>query len=106
MADTTTPAVATPDEVAAFRTEQEKEWNTYIAVADITYNGARAYNAGDPVPASNVERHGYLTDKLVARIGTKAADETVTAVASTGTAAPLVNAGNPVSLNVSVPTGK
>lgn len=45
-----------------------KEYGTYRAKVDITYEGARAYNAGDPVPVSNVEAHGYLTDGLVEEV--------------------------------------
>lgn len=35
----------------------------YIAKEPITFNGVLAYNPGDPVPADNVERHGW--DDLV-----------------------------------------
>lgn len=79
MADQKTqpaPVVAaTPEEVAEFRAVQEAEYGTWVAVAPISFNGAPAYNVGDPVPASNVARHKYDEDGLVAKIGTKAGQE-------------------------------
>lgn len=53
----------------------EKEYSEYVAIQDITHDGARAYNVGDAVPAANVERWGYLDLGLVARRTTKAATE-------------------------------
>lgn len=52
---------------------QAKEYATFVAVSPIFHNGARAYNPGDPVPASNVEAYGYEADGLVAKSSTKAA---------------------------------
>ena len=46
---------------------QAKEYGTYIATADIYVGNALAYRAGDPVPVSNVEKHGYDKDGLVAK---------------------------------------
>lgn len=57
------------------RAEQIKEWDTFVATAPIDFDLVRAYNVGDPVPASNVERHGYLEAGLVARVGTIAAEQ-------------------------------
>jgi hypothetical protein len=34
--------------------QQEQEWTTYVARVPVDYYGQRAYNAGDPVPASAV----------------------------------------------------
>lgn len=48
------------------------EYGTWVATQDITVGGALAYRAGDPVPASNVETHGYDKDGLVAKTSTKA----------------------------------
>jgi hypothetical protein len=59
-----------------------KEYSEYVAVAPIemSINGPRAFNPGDPVPASTVKAHpewvkptedGALP--LVARVNTKAA---------------------------------
>lgn len=47
-------------DVEDFAAAQEAEYATYVATEAILVDGARAYNAGDPVPASNVVRHDYL----------------------------------------------
>ncbi|HXH77159.1 hypothetical protein [Nocardioides sp.] len=44
---------------------------TFIATEPLFIGTARAHNAGDRVPAENVERHGWQDQ--VAREGTKAA---------------------------------
>jgi hypothetical protein len=110
MSNTNTPApvaaVATPEEVQTFRAEQEKEWGQYVAVAPISFNGAAAYNVGDAVPASNVARYNYAEQGLVAKIGSKNANETIRAIANAATAEPTEQASAPLSLNVSVPEGK
>jgi hypothetical protein len=46
---------AVADEIAA----QAKEYGTYVATQPINVGNARAYNEGDPVPVSNVERYHY-----------------------------------------------
>jgi hypothetical protein len=54
-----------------------KEYGEYVAVAPIemSINGPRAFNPGDPVPASTVKAHPeWVEDKLVAKAGTKAAE--------------------------------
>lgn len=43
-----------PDE--AFRREQAREYGTYVANTTIFIGTARAFNVGDPVPVSHVER--------------------------------------------------
>lgn len=65
------------------RAEQEKEYGQYVAKDDIYVGTALAYRAGDPVPASNVEAHGYDKNGLVAKTGTKAA-AAVTGTSSEG----------------------
>ena len=67
-------ALGDPSAALARRTEQEAEYGTWVAVAAIDHGVVRAYNIGDPVPASNVVAHGYDTDGLVAKRGTKAAN--------------------------------
>jgi len=52
----------------AYRAKQAAEYGTYVAVVPIYHDGARAYNAGDPVPVSNVKRHGYLAQGLVCEV--------------------------------------
>lgn len=51
---------------------QKAEWGTYVATEPIDIGGARAFNAGDPVPASHVER-GVVSSESVAKTNTKAA---------------------------------
>jgi hypothetical protein len=48
-----------------FAAAQAAEYSQFVAVAAIDYGGARAFNIGDPVPASNVALHGYLDAGLV-----------------------------------------
>lgn len=57
----------------ALRKAQADEWGQFVAVAPIDYDGVRAYNTGDPVPATNVRLHGYEAAGLVAKTSTKAA---------------------------------
>ena len=42
--------------VEQYLDEQRAEWGAYVATSVIHINGARAFNVGDPVPASHVER--------------------------------------------------
>lgn len=55
-----------------FQAAQEKEWGQYVAVEAIAIDGVRAFNPGDPVPVSHVER-GVVDKSQVARRDTKAA---------------------------------
>jgi hypothetical protein len=49
-------------ELEAYRQAQLAEYQQYVAATDIYAGQALAYREGDPVPKSNVERHGY--DKM------------------------------------------
>jgi hypothetical protein len=60
-----------PISAAQFREEQVKEYGVYVAAQTIFIEGARAFNAGDPVPASHVER-GVVAADEVAKVSTKA----------------------------------
>jgi hypothetical protein len=71
MADSPTTAVQ-------FREELGKEYGQYVAVVPIDLNGARAFNIGDPVPASHVERQVVDTDQ-VSRLASKAGQAAVAA---------------------------
>jgi hypothetical protein len=62
-------------EAESRRQAQEKEYGTWVAADDINVGNALAYAKGHPVPASNVERHGYDKQGLVVKAGTKAANE-------------------------------
>jgi hypothetical protein len=49
--------MSTPAELAAqAQLEAAVEWGTYLAHGPINIDGARAFNAGDRVPKSHVER--------------------------------------------------
>jgi hypothetical protein len=56
---------------------QATEYATFVATETILVDGARAYNIGDPVPASNVEAHGYLQLGVVRKADDPAPDLTV-----------------------------
>jgi len=43
-----------PTTADEYEADQLKEWTTYVARVPIDYYGVRAYNVGDPVPASAV----------------------------------------------------
>lgn len=58
--------------VEEYLAAQKAEWETYVATEPIYVGGARAFNAGDPVPASHVER-GVVPEDSVAKATTKAA---------------------------------
>lgn len=47
------------EETAAFAAAQQREYGKWEAAELITAGNAPAYNVGDPVPISNVERLGY-----------------------------------------------
>lgn len=58
--------------IEEYRKAQAAEWGKYVAVEAIDINGARAFNPGDPVPASHVES-GVVDKGAVAGVATKAA---------------------------------
>lgn len=62
----TTPATA--EELSA---AQEAEYGTYVATEPINIDGARAFNPGDRVPVSHVQR-GVVDESQVAKLTTKA----------------------------------
>lgn len=47
-------------ELAEFEAAQRREYTQYVAAAPIDIGAARAYNTGDPIPASNVDSKGRL----------------------------------------------
>lgn len=57
----------------AAQAAQADEYGTYIAAYPIDVDGVRAFNPGNAVPASHVER-GVVDISLVAKVGTKAAE--------------------------------
>lgn len=54
------------------RRATEAEYNRYVAKEVIFVDGGRAFNPGDPVPVSHVER-GVVRDDQVVGSNTKAA---------------------------------
>lgn len=58
-------------EAQALREAQQAEYGTYVATEPIDILGARAFNVGDPVPVSHVER-GVVREDQVAKTSTKA----------------------------------
>ena len=44
------------------------EYSTFVAAADIKFNGVVAYRAGQPVPVSNVEKFHYDEQGVVKRV--------------------------------------
>lgn len=48
--------MSTPVNASGHAAAIAAEYGTYVAVAPIFLNGARAFNAGDPVPAGHVKR--------------------------------------------------
>lgn len=71
----------TPDEIKAqneaalnvhqLRAAQAVEYGTWVAAEDIYVGTALAYAAGQPVPVSNVEQHGYGELGIVARVASE-----------------------------------
>lgn len=55
-----------------FAKAQETEWSRYVAVEAIDIDGVRAFNPGDPVPVSHVDR-GVVTKEQVVGANTKTA---------------------------------
>lgn len=50
----TTRQRSTPTTAEEYAAAQAQEWTTYVARVPIDHYGIRAYNVGDPVPASAV----------------------------------------------------
>ena len=64
----TAPVPATAEEL---REAQRAEYGVYVATVPIDIDGARAFNPGDAVPTSHVER-GVVLAEQVAKTSTKA----------------------------------
>lgn len=78
-------------EDAAYKAAREAEWGTWVASGPIHIGNALAFNDGDPVPASTVERFDLLAGSYVRRAG-----EPKPEVAVLVTSAPV---GEPILLN-------
>jgi hypothetical protein len=64
------PVGKTVDEYLA---EQKAEWGKYVAAEAIDVDGVRAFNPGNPVPTSHVER-GVVSAEQVTEV-TKTAEK-------------------------------
>ena len=73
-----------PDE--EYRQAQADLYGTYVANKAINIRGARAFNEGDPVPASHVER-GVVSEDDVVKTSTKAGKAAVANNPTTGSEA-------------------
>jgi len=58
--------------VEQLQAAQVAEYGTYVATEPIVIDGVRAFNVGDPVPKTHVER-GVVDSAQVAKTTTKAA---------------------------------
>lgn len=76
--------MAEPTTDAELAAAQAKEYGTYVATETINIGGARAFNVGDPVPVSHVER-GLVSQESVAKATTKAGQAAVADNPTTGT---------------------
>lgn len=56
--------MTSPATAEELRSAQAKEYGQYVALSPIYIGGARAFNAGDPVPASHVESGAVSRDKV------------------------------------------
>lgn len=83
------------DEQRDYLEAQLAEYGKYVANQNITFNGALAYRAGQPVPVSNVEKHDYLTLGLVREAGTPAPEPEAPAPAPQGDPIELSPADEP-----------
>lgn len=62
-----TSGAATFEDAMAWRASQVEEYSSWVAAQDIYVGNGLAYNAGDPVPASNVVKFDYDSRGLVRR---------------------------------------
>jgi len=62
--------------VDEYQAAMTKEWGTYVALVPIDVGNARAFNPGDPVPVSHVDR-GIVPGDAVAKTTTKAAQAVI-----------------------------
>lgn len=72
-----------PTTVEELRKAQAAEYGTYVATGPIDIGGTRAFNLGDPVPVSHIER------------GVVAADQVVKTTTKAGQAIPVAGTDTP-----------
>jgi len=64
--------VQPPTTLEQYQAGQISEWDAYVASEIIDIDGARAFNPGDAVPASHVERGVVKLSQVIARSAVKA----------------------------------
>lgn len=64
--------------IADYLEAQRAEWGAYVATVPIDINGGRAFNVGDPVPASHIESGVVSADQVEAVKATAPVDSTPT----------------------------
>ena len=69
-----------PETAADYAAKQREVYGTYVAAVAIDINGARAFNAGDPVPTTHVDA-GIVDAEQVAKVSTKAGQAVVASAA-------------------------
>jgi hypothetical protein len=67
-----------PQTLDEYKKAQHAEWSQYRATEAIDIGGVRAFNEGDPVPASHVER-GVVSESVVKKVAKTEAAQTQTA---------------------------
>lgn len=76
MATTNTPDPVVTEAITAELSDhieaQRREYGQYVAAQPIHFGTALAYNPGDQIPASNVERWKYLETGQAVKVGSKA----------------------------------
>lgn len=68
-------------ELQDYQAAVDAEYGVYVATEPIDIDGARAFNVGDPVPASHLDR-GVVRDEQVAKRQTKAGQKAQAASAT------------------------
>jgi hypothetical protein len=56
--------VSQPQTIDEYKAAQAAEWGKYVAAEPIDIDGVRAFNPGNPVPASHVERGVVSADQV------------------------------------------
>lgn len=62
--------MTTPTSAEELRQEQAREYGQYVAAEVVFIDGVRAFNQGDPVPASHVKR-GVVDKSQVTAVTTE-----------------------------------
>lgn len=76
MAETVKPDPAVTEAITAELSDhieaQRREYGQWVAASPIHFGTALAYNPGDQIPVSNVERYKYDATGQAVKVGSKA----------------------------------